>query len=91
MRGRWQIEAEIRHFISASLTGKNCPCIRDLHGARRPFSTLAANLEIAAALTWRWQSLRNDTSRPFPKPGTGRIAVKVINHLGDEVIKVFPV
>ncbi len=30
-------------------------------------------------------------SRPFPKPTTGRIAVKVINHLGDEVMKVFPV
>ena len=30
-------------------------------------------------------------SRPFPKPQTGRIAVKVINHLGDEVMKVFNV
>jgi len=31
------------------------------------------------------------TLRPFPKPGTGRIAVKVINYLGDEIMKVFPV
>jgi adenine-specific DNA-methyltransferase len=31
------------------------------------------------------------TSRPFAKPKSGRIAVKVINHLGDEVIKVFRV
>ena len=38
-----------------------------------------------------WDSLRRDVSRPFPKPGTGRIAVKVINHLGDEVMKVFQV
>ncbi len=30
-----------------------------------------------------------DTSRPFAKPNSGRIAVKVINHLGDEVMKVF--
>jgi adenine-specific DNA-methyltransferase len=30
-------------------------------------------------------------SRPFPKPESGRIAVKVINHLGDEVMKVFRV
>jgi adenine-specific DNA-methyltransferase len=30
-------------------------------------------------------------SRPFDKPGSGRIAVKVINHLGDEVMKVFRV
>jgi len=29
--------------------------------------------------------------RPFDKPGSGRIAVKVINHLGDEVMKVFRV
>jgi adenine-specific DNA-methyltransferase len=31
------------------------------------------------------------TSRPFDKPASGRIAVKVINHLGDEVMKVFRV
>jgi len=38
-----------------------------------------------------WESLNSDTSRPFSKPSTGRIAVKVINHLGDEVMKVFSV
>lgn len=32
-----------------------------------------------------------NTSRPFPKPKSGRIAVKVINYLGDEVMKVFRV
>lgn len=38
------------------------------------------------------EQLRNgDTSRPFAKPSFGRIAVKVINHLGDEVMKVFRV
>jgi len=35
--------------------------------------------------------LHSDTSRTFPKPGKGRIAVEVINHLGDEVMKVFKV
>ena len=35
-----------------------------------------------------WDSLRSDVSRPFPRPSSGRIAVKVINHLGDEVMKV---
>ena len=35
-----------------------------------------------------WASLRSDVSRPFPRPMSGRIAVKVINHLGDEVMKV---
>ncbi|RMD59107.1 site-specific DNA-methyltransferase, partial [Candidatus Parcubacteria bacterium] len=36
-----------------------------------------------------WESLYRTVSRPFPKPETGRIAVKVINHYGDEVLKVY--
>jgi adenine-specific DNA-methyltransferase len=38
-----------------------------------------------------WASLHSDVSRPFDRPESGRIAVKVINHLGDEVMKVFRV
>lgn len=38
-----------------------------------------------------WESLKATVSRPFPRPRSGRIAVKVINHLGDEVMKVFGV
>jgi adenine-specific DNA-methyltransferase len=38
-----------------------------------------------------WESLHRDVSRPFDRPESGRIAVKVINHLGDEVMKVFSV
>ena len=38
-----------------------------------------------------WATLNSDMSRPFPTPKSGRIAVKVINHLGDEVMKVFRV
>jgi adenine-specific DNA-methyltransferase len=38
-----------------------------------------------------WATLNSDTSRAFDKPRSGRIAVKVINHLGDEVMKVFRV
>ena len=38
-----------------------------------------------------WATLRSNVSRPFRKPESGRIAVKVINHLGDEVMKVFRV
>jgi adenine-specific DNA-methyltransferase len=41
--------------------------------------------------TEAWATLHSDTSRPFAKPANGRIAVKVINHLGDEVMKVFRV
>ena len=36
-----------------------------------------------------WATLNSDISRSFEKPKQGRIAVKVINHLGDEVMKVF--
>lgn len=38
-----------------------------------------------------WSTLHSDKSRPFPRPTTGKIAVKVINHYGDEVMKVFDV
>jgi adenine-specific DNA-methyltransferase len=38
-----------------------------------------------------WASLMSDISCPFDKPKSGRIAVKVINYLGDEVMKVFRV
>lgn len=36
-------------------------------------------------------TLHSDLSRPFYKPKSGHIAVKVINHLGDEVMKVFAI
>jgi len=38
-----------------------------------------------------WSTLYSTTSRPFASPETGRIAVKVINHYGDEVLKVFEI
>jgi len=38
-----------------------------------------------------WSSLYGTTSRPFKKPKSSKIAVKVINHYGDEVLKVFEV
>jgi adenine-specific DNA-methyltransferase len=38
-----------------------------------------------------WSELNSTTSRPFPRPDAGRICVKVINHFGDEVQKVFSV
>jgi adenine-specific DNA-methyltransferase len=38
-----------------------------------------------------WTSLYSTVSRPFDKPEKGKIAIKVINHYGDEVLKVFTV
>lgn len=50
------------------------------------------NRDLDPQLLWRGKDeQKSDTSRPFAKPRSGRIAVKVINHLGDEVMKVFRV
>lgn len=38
-----------------------------------------------------WDRLHSTKSIPFPKPSTGKVAVKVINHYGDEVLKVFSI
>ena len=38
-----------------------------------------------------WDTLNSAVSRPFDVPSSGRIAVKIINHLGDEAMKVFRV
>ena len=59
-------------------------------GANDPYSALKTTLK-AEIDKEAWDTLNSDTSRPFDKPKSGRIAVKVINHLGDEVMKVFKV
>jgi adenine-specific DNA-methyltransferase len=59
-------------------------------GANDPYSALKTTLR-AEIDPEAWATLHSDTSRPFDKPKSGRIAVKVINHLGDEVMKVFKV
>jgi len=59
-------------------------------GANDPYSALKTTLK-AEINEDAWATLNSDTSRAFEKPKSGRIAVKVINHLGDEVMKVFRV
>ncbi len=59
-------------------------------GANDPYGALKTTLK-AEIDAEAWATLNSDTSRPFEKPKKGRIAVKVINHLGDEVMKVFKV
>lgn len=56
-------------------------------GANDPFKALKTALK-AEIDPDAWESLYSDISRPFPHPETGRIAIKVINHFGDEVLKV---
>ena len=59
-------------------------------GASDPYKSLKTTLK-AEIDADAWATLHSDTSRPFDKPDSGRVAVKVINHLGDEVLKVFRV
>ncbi len=59
-------------------------------GAEEPYEKLkrALRAEIDEAA---WSALYSTKSRPFEMPTTGKIAVKVINHYGDEILKVFEV
>ena len=59
-------------------------------GGNDPYKSLKAALR-AEINEEAWASLYRDVSRPFRRPSTGRIAVKVINHFGDEVMKVFKI
>ncbi len=59
-------------------------------GANDPYKALRTTL-MAEIDADAWESLHSDVSRPFDRPESGRIAVKVINDLGDEVMKVFRV
>jgi adenine-specific DNA-methyltransferase len=59
-------------------------------GQNDPYKSLKTSLK-AEIDSDGWESLNSDMSVPFDKPSTGRIAVKVINHLGDEVMKVYRV
>jgi len=59
-------------------------------GADDPYDklkrALRADIDKAA-----WASLNSTVSRPFPRPTSGRIAVKVVNHYGDEILNVYGV
>jgi adenine-specific DNA-methyltransferase len=59
-------------------------------GADEPYEKLKRALR-AEIDEGAWSALYSTTSRPFDPPETGKIAVKVINHYGDEVLKVFDV
>ncbi len=59
-------------------------------GANDPYKSLKTSLK-AEIDKEAWETLYRDKSRPFERPENGRFAVKVINHFGDEVMKVFAV
>ncbi len=78
-------------FIDTSYYG-NSFFVRHAYfcGGNEPYESLKRALR-ADIDEEAWSSLYRTTSRPFPTPETGRIAVKVINHYGDEVMKVLEV
>ncbi len=57
-------------------------------GADRPYDALKRTLraEVDESV---WESIYGAISRPFQIPSGGKIAIKVINHYGDEVLKVY--
>ena len=57
-------------------------------GADDPYDKLRRALR-ADISDEAWATVNSTVSRPFPRPSTGKVAVKVINHYGDEVMKVF--
>ena len=57
-------------------------------GADEPYKKLQRALK-AEIDEDAWSTLYSTVSRPFDPPSTGKIAVKVINHYGDEVLKVY--
>ena len=59
-------------------------------GAQDPYKALKTTLK-AEIDADAWSTLNSAVSRPFDAPSSGRIAVKIINHLGDEAMKVFRV
>ena len=59
-------------------------------GTKDPYRKLKTTLK-AQVDAEAWESLHSDISRPFVKPHSGRIAIKAINHLGDEVMKVISI
>jgi adenine-specific DNA-methyltransferase len=59
-------------------------------GSNKPYEKLKKALK-ADINEEVWEELYSTVSRPFPKPKTGRIAVKVINHYGDEVMRIIEI
>jgi adenine-specific DNA-methyltransferase len=78
-------------FIDTSYNGESF-FVRHAYftGADQPYERLRKALKAEVDET-AWASLYKTVSRPFERPKTGKIAVKVINHYGDEVLKVYRV
>jgi adenine-specific DNA-methyltransferase len=85
----WMIDTDyneeeffVRHVYFAGSAGK--PDALDPYVRLR--KALRAQIDEMA-----WNSLYGTRSRPFPRPESGKVAIKVINYYGDEVLKVYDV
>ena len=79
----WMIDTD---YNEESFFVRHCYFTGDTDPYKRLKAALKADIDVEA-----WNSLYQTVSRPFKKPETGKIAVKVINDYGDEVMKVFEV
>ena len=79
----WMIDTD---YNEESFFVRHCYFTGDGDPYKRLKAALKADIDTDA-----WASLYKTVSRPFPKPSTGKIAVKVINDYGDEVMQVFKV
>ncbi len=78
----WMLDTE---YDEESFFVRHCYFTGDgIDPYKRLKTALKAEIDEAA-----WQTLYSTRSRPFPRPETGKVAVKVINHYGDEVLKVY--
>ena len=62
---------------------------RRVTGADDPYDKLRRALR-GESNDEAWATVNSTVSRPFPRTKTGKVALKVINHHGDEVMKVIP-
>lgn len=78
-------------FIDTNYSGEAFfVCHAYFLGGNKPYEKLQKALK-ADIPEEVWEELYSTISRPFPKPKTGKIAIKVINHYGDEVMKVIEI
>jgi adenine-specific DNA-methyltransferase len=79
----WMIDTE---YTGESFFVRHCYFTGGQDPYKRLKRSLRAEIDEAA-----WQTLYSTRSRPFPKPESGKIAVKVVNHYGDEVLQIYDV
>jgi len=79
----WMIDTD---YDGESFFVRHCYFTGDNDPYKRLKAALKADIDPDA-----WESLYKTKSRPFRRPEKGKIAVKVINHYGDEVLQVYDV